>query len=273
MIPLYNDPNKNYENQSFPDYIENKDHPFFEVKCSIRDNSNKFSSTDTYERFQLNLLKRPNDWHYRTKEIVYNINNSGYRTQEWNDIDWKESIVILGCSCTYGVGLAEDETISHNVEKLTGRPTINLGVPGISNQAIVQNLSILINNFPTPYAVIINWTGPDRFRYFFNDMIYDGGAWDLNNTSLHNGLDFRDLYLKNCHKESNIVVMNYFNSSIAKSIVKDKSKYINFSFFSTSASYTKSEIFFPYAATSRDLIHPGRESAIQVSKYIKQRLG
>ena len=259
-------------NYIWPDYIENKDHPFFTVKCVDKMRLNKFSSTDSYERFQENLLKQPNNWYYRNKEIIYNINNSGYRTEEWNNIDWKKSIVILGCSCTYGVGLAEDETISYNVEKLTDRPTINLGMPGISNQAIVQNLSILSNNFPTPYAVIINWTGPDRFRYFFDNKIYDAGGWDLNNTSLHDGLDFKDLYLKNCHKESNIMVMNYFHASIAKSIVNDKSKYIDFSFFGHSASYTKSEKFFPYLPESRDLIHPGRESTIQVANYIKQRL-
>ena len=117
--------------------LKNKTKKDFKLKSHFF--SVNFNGTDTEEAFEENLKIMSKDWSYREKKIVYNFNSDGYRTYDFNTVDWKNSIVVLGCSCVFGAGLAEDETISYNLEQLTGRQTINMGVSGASNELIINN--------------------------------------------------------------------------------------------------------------------------------------
>jgi hypothetical protein len=259
----------------WPEYIENPLHPFtFCSSLTIKVNneiSNNFSGSDDYENFLNNLRKQPFDWHYRTKQIVYNVNNSGYRTREWDDIDWKESIILLGDSCTFGIGLAEDETISHFLSKLTGRNVVNLGFPAGSNQLIVNNLATLINKFPIPYGIVVNWSTTDRLRIYAKHGYYEIGPWDQKNTDIE-GIQTTELYKNLFINEYNTMGMNYYIGSIAKALAKDRTRYISISYFPDSAHYTRSEKFFRIDNQARDLIHPGRNNSLEVAEYIKNRL-
>lgn len=261
----------------WPEYIESIEHPFtfcHSLSISVDGNISKnFSNSDGYETFKRNLTIQGENWHYRNKEIDYKVNKSGYRTREWNDIDWKESIVILGCSCTFGVGLAEDETISYNIEKLTGRPAINLGYPSGSNPLIIQNLATLIHKFPNPYAVVINWSTIDRMRYFTKFGYVDLGPWDQNNNNnASDGVRLSDLYKNHFLNEYNNIGTTYFLGLIAKGLVKDKSKYVNLSYFPDAAYYARAERHFVIDNQARDCIHPGRNNAKEVSEYVVSRL-
>lgn len=133
--------------------------------------SYKWWSCDTEDRFNTNLQLQPADWHYRTKEVIYNVNSGGYRCPEWHEIDWKNSIVLFGCSETFGTGLAEDETIAAALENLTGVKVINMGKNGTSMMFALANNMILRNHFPTPLAVINHWTESSRETYFGIDKI------------------------------------------------------------------------------------------------------
>lgn len=133
--------------------------------------SYKWWSCDTERRFKINLAKQPSDWHYRTKEVTYNVNSGGYRCPEWNQIDWANSIVIFGCSETFGTGLAEDETISSALSGLTGVNVVNMGKNGTSMMFNLANNMILKKHFPQPIAVINHWTEPSRHTYFGLDKI------------------------------------------------------------------------------------------------------
>tara|TARA_X000000950_G_C13865944_1_gene640731 strand:- start:1154 stop:1873 length:720 start_codon:yes stop_codon:yes gene_type:complete len=99
----------------------------------------------------------------RDREL-YKINSYGYRCQEWTPMpDGKKNVVVLGCSHTFGQGLAEDEhwvhfLSQHNTNRLR---YWNLGQPGASGDRIVRTLygsEKLID----PRVVIVCW--PDWSR-------------------------------------------------------------------------------------------------------------
>ena len=122
-----------------------------------------FMSCDTKESFEHSLKVKPEDWYYRHNSVEYTINSDRFRTKEFKDIDWKNSIVLLGCSYTFGVGVTDEDTISAQLEKITGKPVVNLGQPGVSNAVIAYNSYYLKENYPTPISVVNLWTGMSRW--------------------------------------------------------------------------------------------------------------
>lgn len=78
-------------------------------------------------------------------EIFYQGNASGYRSKEWQDINWDECIVFLGDSATYGHGSAEENTIPKIVENMTGIECVNLAVPGAASELLINISCVLLN--------------------------------------------------------------------------------------------------------------------------------
>jgi hypothetical protein len=144
------------------------------LQMPILSTDNRFFVGDSEEKFKRNLEQKPENWHYRTKAVEYRNNSMGYRAPEFDTIDWNNSAVVFGCSCVYGNGLAQDETISHHLEKIWGIPVINMGVGGSSipfafyNQVSLAELGVL------PKAVINLWTAPDRHTLFTDKKPEDG---------------------------------------------------------------------------------------------------
>ena len=89
-----------------------------------------FSSSDSIELFNQNILKCPKDWRWKTETIDYDINSHGYRCPEFDTIDWENSHIMIGCSRTFGVGCPEQETIPALLSERLGEPVINLGMGG-----------------------------------------------------------------------------------------------------------------------------------------------
>lgn len=258
----------------FPDYIGNAEHPFTFAR-SLHFDTN-FESTSEWcagespEQFKENKKKMPTDWKYASKKVLYKVNSSGYRTKEWKQLDWKNSVVILGDSCTFGVGVDEEETISSLLEQKIGRPVINLGTPGCSNQQILNNCSTILNNFEVPYAVVINWSTADRFRYFFKTGYHDVGPWDTNN--MIDGVDISELWKLTYVDRYNELCLAYNISRTAQALWKDRTKYVTISYFDYVAHYTRADRFFEIKNTARDLMHPGYENSLEVSEYLKCKL-
>lgn len=87
-------------------------------------------------------------------EIYYKGNSAGYRTKEWNDIDWNNCVVFLGDSATYGHGSAEVHTIPSIVQTVTGLECVNLSIPGASSELLI-NISCVIINEVSPKKVVL----------------------------------------------------------------------------------------------------------------------
>lgn len=259
--------NSEYSPTWFPSYIDNPNYPF--TACLDATNK-KWNGTDSEEMFLKSLKDMPSDWRYRTKEIVYNTNSNGYRAPEWDQINWKESIVLFGCSCTYGVGLAEDETISYYLQELTGRQVVNLGVPGGSNDLMLQNSISLLERYDTPYSVVMNWTCTDRFRYFSEDRYYDAGSWLANHkgpSSIYD-MNVSNLWKHLYRDRTNELVIAYNIGRSAKWIWQNRTHYRTVSYFDLSAHYLRADKFFEIDNKARDRLHPGHENAKAVATYI-----
>ena len=131
--------------------------------------THKFYSNDTSERFMQNLEIMPNNWHYRTKDVTYTFNKQGYRCVDLDNVDWRNSVIMFGCSELMGTGLADDERICYYLEKLLNVPVINLGKAGTSvHFSYVNNLS-LYKKCKSPLGVINQWTEVSRESYYAVD--------------------------------------------------------------------------------------------------------
>lgn len=108
---------------------------------------------------------------------LYTVNSSGYRTIEFDDIDWNNSVVIFGCSNVFGTGLTDEETLASRLENLLGRPVINMGQPGTAMFYSFYNQMVLKEMQAMPRAIINLWTSTERMTYFEHDRVLPVGAW------------------------------------------------------------------------------------------------
>jgi hypothetical protein len=242
----------------FPDYFNTPN--FLPVNFMTHD-TNKFADFDSPDRFLENKTKMSKDWYYANKEILYNINSNGYRAPEWNTIDWKESIVIFGCSNTTGIGLAEEETINSQLSQLTDRPVINMGVPASSIDFSFYNSTILAEYYPIPYAVVHLWTTLDRCTHFSKEKIERCGVWSPNNSYYREFI--RDDYQS--------LIQAKFISLASQNLWKDKCKYYNASFFDLTSHYLDCD-YVEIDNQARDLIHPGRNNARDMATLISSNI-
>ena len=234
-----------------------------------------FTGTDTDVLFNENLKTMPQDWHYRTKEVSYKLNSCGYRTKEWKDIDWKNSIVLFGCSYVFGVGVAEDETVAYHLEQLTGKTVVNIGYGGGSNDLSLINCANMINNFDYPLAIAFNWTYMDRFMYFVGkNMFQPIGSWAIQKQGLfskfhHNIVS--SLYENMTKNLNHACKINYNYKLILQNMLKDKTQMIDFTYLDHCADVFKCDIV-QIINDARDLKHPGVSSTINTAKYIYGKL-
>lgn len=155
-------------------------HPFEDfVKDGLVVN---FTGSDAPELFEKNLKTQPDDWYYRHHKVKYTLNSLGYRTKQFDNIDWENSIVLFGCSFIFGVGVTDEHTIPYFLEQLSGRPVINMGVSGSSIQTTFHN-SIILNDskYPTPKVVVNVIPTLSRFIKYEDICVQNYGFWNTNN--------------------------------------------------------------------------------------------
>jgi hypothetical protein len=259
----------------FPVYAWNKERfPFiFNRSLYFLPDENRptdqFVPSDNPKRFEKNLLAQPSDWKYRTKPITYNVNSCGYRTKEWADIDWKNSIVIFGCSCVYGVGVAEDENISYFLEQNTNTPVINMGYPGGSNDLILENIVNLlafVGPENIPKNIIIGWSTSDRCLYYGDKQTLDVGPWALNNSD-----KMQKLYVSLFENQYNEMFRAHSIGRTVRQLLEGKTNLVEFSFFPTSAHYMRMKLPpFPMHDKARDLMHPGEKVCKEVADTLME---
>lgn len=161
--------------------------PFFEIHGDSRnlllpqDHPEGFLSMDSKTEFEYNLLKQPDDWIYRSKPVNYTWNSNGYRCPDWEDINWEDSIVVMGCSLIVGEGLDDSDTISAKMSTFLDTPVINLGVPAGSPDIIYYNTLRLIDAGIKPKAVCILSPSWQRTTYF-GEKSENLGLWTLEDT-------------------------------------------------------------------------------------------
>jgi hypothetical protein len=176
----------------------------------------------------------------------------------------------MGCSCTFGLGVDDNDTISSQLSNLTGKEVINMGIIGSSNQFMLDNSLILKKIFGEPYGLIMLWTSTTRFPYYGFDKIRHIGFWDRNmsgETPNKYSNMFDNFYSEKSHEM--ITFNNILNAT--RNIWSDKTKYIEGTFFEDTAHYGKIDLFFETTDYGRDLMHPGVENIKLVAEKLNEK--
>jgi hypothetical protein len=126
---------------------------------------------DNEKSFRKNSKRSSNDWIYQTKEVTYSYNEQGFRERPFDEVDWKESVVVFGCSHVEGVGLALEDTLVKQLEKIIKRPVINLGIGGTGVDLACWNSLILHESYPTPKAIVQVWSSLNRYADYKNEQL------------------------------------------------------------------------------------------------------
>lgn len=182
-----NDGHKSYYDQlkdgsKFCSLFTNRDtYPLFPMNALKDDDNNiielpgksQWCALDNKSMYEKNCQELGKSWEFYNKFITYRGNANGYRADEWTEIDWQNSVWILGDSRIYGIGLDESDTIAYLLQEQLNRPVINMGLPGVGNDVIVYNLVSGLEKFGKPRGVIFNWSGLER------SAIYSENGHDL----------------------------------------------------------------------------------------------
>jgi len=223
-----------------------------------------FVGTDKRDLYEKNLKKQSKDWYYRTAKIKYNLNSFGYRTKEFDQIDWKNSIVMFGCSHVFGTGVEEQYSISSLLEKLIDIPVINLAVDGGSNQIMFHNSLVLSELYPPPKAIVYFWTSFGRFFIYSHDKIES---------------HYRNEIMEK-HKDSfgysspyNLAISNLMWIKYMRNLWKNKTEIYELTFFKHVTKILNNECEHVTCDNfARDCGHQGIFSNIEISKKLKSKI-
>lgn len=209
------------------------------------------------------LPGNPEDFTGLTKEL----NSLNYRTKEFDQIDWGDSVVIFGCSNVFGSGLTEEETISNQLSMRLNRPVINMGVPGSSIIYSLFNQIVLAETYPKPYAVINLWTVINRLSYFYENGPCHVGPWTAQQPSKNIfGRSIKTVFEAWNISDVNPVLYSNFLQRMAEIIWKD-TKHFQGTFFLNTRDALNVELF-RYMDYAQDNLHPGPATATAVAKQL-----
>ena len=120
-----------------------------------------FDSEDKTEHMKKHIGEQ---WKYYNLPIEYRLNKQGFRCNtDFDDVDWKNSYVITGCSHTFGIGQYMNETMGEYLSVKLNAPVINLSVAGTGNDTIMHNFVHLCRKYGKPKGIFVLWTYPYRF--------------------------------------------------------------------------------------------------------------
>lgn len=243
------------------------------VEC-VSPGIHNFIPTDDKQKLFNSLKEKPEKWYYRSNTVEYTINSHKFRTKEFKDIDWKNSIVLLGCSYTFGVGVTDDDTIGANLQRITGKNVVNLGQPGVSNSIIAYNSYYLKENYPTPIAVVNLWTNmPRLFWIDAKDRRIITEVLTSNNFSIEK----KDI--------STVITNNIMHMKMSNALWKGHPNHIQTcmtDYRKNGKWFSITQKVFPEAISlkqswiedmsGRDNLHPGRETYKKIAKLIASNI-
>ena len=227
------------------------------------ENGKYLTKVDSEVNYLNRLKTAPDDWYYRNNNNVeYLFNSKGYRAREFNQIDWLNSIVVLGASDVMGVGLEEKHTIPAQIEKIACIPTINLGIRAASITRTLHNIVLLNELYPAPKAVVVLWTNCERSVYYYSDHIVNCGSWNM--------LDYNYGALW-AQEKSNTQINALLSQKTSKQLWKNRACYYEGTFWEDTAILLGCQQFIE-TDKSRDLTHIGINSAQEAAKIIVKGL-
>jgi len=147
----------------------------------------KFSGSDDLENLNKRLALEDENWYYRNVDITYKFNRYGHRCENPEDIDLDNYILFAGCSHTEGVGLELEKTYPYLVSKEFNCDYYNLGMGGTGPDTLIHNLTVWLNTFKKPKAIVVQWPFWGRhilMNFPQHDSLRAVGPWSQDNDSL-----------------------------------------------------------------------------------------
>jgi len=134
--------------------------------------STKWYSSDTKEIFEYNMSlprsrKLIEDMGWTENNIDYNINDWGFRANNFPNTHDRDSVIALGCSCTFGIGLPEKNTWPVYVSQTMGIETYNLGAAGMGYETNYRTLEYWLPRLKSKYVFM--FVNPGVRREYFSD--------------------------------------------------------------------------------------------------------
>jgi hypothetical protein len=127
-----------------------------------------FWCTDSEELFNKNKVILGEKWIWSNAKIKYEINSLGYRMKQFDDVDWSNYMVSLGCSFCVGIGLPLEDTYSYRISKELDLDLVNGGISGGNNELMLMNVSRLLANKTPPKLITISWSSLSRKTFWGN---------------------------------------------------------------------------------------------------------
>jgi hypothetical protein len=215
------------------------------------------SKHDTPKAVNRNKKKLGPEWYYYDKKIEYRYNELGFRTKPFSQIDWKNSVVVIGCSCVMGVGNTEEDGVCGQLEQILQKPVVNLGVSGSAIDWACRNSLVLHECFPHPKAIVQLWTALARYSD------YHSTGW------------FTPILPQNTRKycakhDWEIRSMHYVESD--RALWRDKTVYYDATWYKHVASRINVDYYDRTIDFARDLDHPGVKSCRLAAEGIAEKL-
>jgi hypothetical protein len=219
-----------------------------------------YIDTDTFELRRSLEKKIGTRWKYYNKTLTYTNNSNGYRAPEWDQVDWNNSVIVMGCSNVYGVGHDDNDTLPRCIERKIGIPVVNLGASGSGLSFHVENTNILLAAGIKPKAVVLLHPQAARFTYFFKEGHNNIAPWRTE--KLH-----RDMWSYYTYDDHHVNKMQEINSTVISNMWR--CPVIKYSF-----SWEDNMIANPAFEydQSADDIHPGDETFDKLSSDIAHDL-
>lgn len=141
----------------------------------ILHSNRSFDKTWMFDDNEKTWLKSRDKTEYTEEDFSYRLNIHGFRCNDFNTMDFnKKSIVYLGCSFTFGIGLPEEHIWCSVLHKMIQDRYdeefnfINLGVPGGSVDEYLRfipwltkfNTQMVITNNPSEDRALIVGSRP-----------------------------------------------------------------------------------------------------------------
>jgi hypothetical protein len=205
---------------------------------------------DDEESYQKNLLTRNVELSrlgWIDKKITYKFNSAGHRSDEFQD----GSVVFLGCSITFGIGLPLECTYPTIISAALDLPCANLAVTGSSSDTAFRLAEYWLPKLKPKIVIMMS---PDKSRI----ELLDNQPTNLRaNTGTLNNLFYQKWLLY----EENSRLNQLKNILAIKSICSELSiKFLPFT--------VENDFCFIESDLARDLSHPGRLSHIKTAKKI-----
>jgi hypothetical protein len=240
------------------------------IGYNLTHRSQLFTGSDSYENFIKNKQKDP-DWYYSNVKITYKRNSLGHRSKEISEIDFDNYILTTGCSHTEGVGLELDKTYSYVLGQKMKCDYYNLGIGGTGIDVMIHNLTVWLNKYKKPKALVVQWPiwsrfvrfaeDPDKYKEINKLTLLAQGAWVDNDDDSHMLiLGQQNHYFKTVEKLAKIKIDTYNIPTI----------YVSHSIYPKSNTY-EDAVLIENHDSARDG-HSGIKSNEQVATQIYEKL-